>query len=119
MRKLVWLLMVTSLPAFAADFSGVWKVDGSISDHPVTPTCTLKQADNLVTGTCTLLDGDHTADVTGEVKEKQLTWRYKVTYEGTTYTLTYVGTLDSDTSIKGSVTADPSDTDGDFTAKKQ
>jgi hypothetical protein len=48
-----------------------------------------------------------------------VTWRYKLDYQGTTYTLTYVGTLDSDTSIKGSVTADPSDTDGDFTAKKQ
>jgi hypothetical protein len=117
-RKLACLLMVTSLPAFAADFSGVWKVDGSIQDHPITPTCTLKQADNLVTGTCTL-DADHTADVTGEVKEKHVTWRYKLDYQGTTYTLTYVGSLDTDSSIKGSVSADPSDTDGDFTAKKQ
>jgi hypothetical protein len=118
MRKIVWLFLVTSLPAFAADFSGVWKVDGSIEDHPITPTCTLKQSDNLITGSCTL-DADHAADVTGEVKEKQLTWRYKVEYQGTTYTLTYVGSLDSETSIKGSVSADPSDTDGDFTAKKQ
>jgi hypothetical protein len=118
MRKLVWLLLITSLPAFAADFSGVWKVDGSIQDHPITPTCTLKQADNLITGTCTL-DADHTADVTGEVKEKHVTWRYKLDYQGTTYTLTYAGSLDTDNSLKGSVSADPSDTDGDFTAKKQ
>jgi hypothetical protein len=118
MKKIVWLFLMTSLPAFAADFSGVWKVDGAIEDHPITPTCTLKQGDNHVTGSCTL-DVDHVADVTGEVKEKQLTWRYKVEYQGTTYTLTYVGTLESDASIKGSVTADPSDTDGDFTAKKQ
>jgi hypothetical protein len=119
MKRIVWFFLMTSLSAFAANVSGVWKVDGSIEDHPITPTCTLKQADNKITGTCTTLDADHTADVTGEVKEKQLTWRYKVEYQGTAYTLTYVGTLDSDASIKGSVSADPSDTDGDFVAKKQ
>ena len=119
MKKIVCLLCITSIPAFAADISGVWKVDGSIEDHPITPTCNLTQADNKITGTCTTLDSAHTADVTGEVKDKQLTWRYKVEYQGTTYTLTYVGSLDSDASIKGSVSADPSDTDGDFVAKKQ
>jgi hypothetical protein len=118
MKKIVWLLLMTSLPALAADFSGVWKVDGAIEDHPITPICTLKQSGDKVTGSCTL-DADHAADVTGEVKEKQLTWRYKVEYQGTIYTLTYVGSLDSESSIKGSVSADPSDTDGDFTARKQ
>jgi hypothetical protein len=118
MKKVVCLLMFASLPALADDFSGVWKIDGSIADHPVTPTCTLKQTDTQISGNCKV-DDDHVQNVEGSVKEKQVTWKYDQEYEGTVYTLTYTGTLDSNTSIKGTVTADPSDTSGDFTAKKQ
>ena len=39
-----------------------------------------------------------------------MTWKYDQEYEGNVYTLTYTGTLDSNTSIKGTVTADPSET---------
>ena len=118
MNKLVCLLMFVSLPALADDFSGVWKVDGSIADHPVTPTCTLKQTDTQISGTCKVID-DHVVKAEGSVKDKQITWKYDQEYEGTVYVLTYTGTLDSSTSLKGTVTADPSDSAGDFTAKKQ
>ncbi len=118
MKKVVCLLMFASLPAWADDVSGVWKVDGSIADHPITPTCTLKQVDNKISGNCKV-DGDHVLTVEGSVKEKQVVWKYDQEYEGTVYTLTYTGALDSNTSLKGTVTADPSDTTGDFTAKKQ
>jgi hypothetical protein len=57
--------------------------------------------------------------VAGEVKGKDVSWKFTVEYEGTQYTLTFAGTLDSDTSIKGSISVDPSGADGDFTAKKQ
>jgi hypothetical protein len=118
MKKVIALLVFASLPALADDVSGVWVVNGLITDHPVTPTCTLKQTDKQISGTCKV-DADHVISVEGSVKEKQVTWKYDQEYEGTVYTLTYAGTLDSDTSIKGTVTADPSDTSGDFTAKKQ
>jgi hypothetical protein len=117
MKRLIALLLFASLPAFADDVSGVWVVNGSIADHPVTPTCTLKQTDKQISGSCKV--DDHVLSVEGSVKEKQVTWKYDQEYEGTVYTLTYIGSLDSDTSIKGTVTADPSDTSGDFTAKKQ
>jgi hypothetical protein len=118
MNKVVCLLMFASLPALADDFSGVWKIDGSIADHPVTPTCTLKQTDTQISGNCKV-DADHVLSVEGSVKEKQVTWKYDQEYEGTVYTIAYTGTLDSNTSIKGTLTADPSDSVGDFTAKKQ
>ena len=35
MNKLVCLLMFASLPAWADDFSGAWKVDGLIADHTI------------------------------------------------------------------------------------
>jgi hypothetical protein len=114
---LCWFLFA-SLPALADDVSGAWKVNGSIADHPITPTCTLKQADKQISGSCKV-DADHAPSVEGSVNEKQVTWKYDQEYEGTVYTLTFTGTLDSDTSMKGTVTADPSDSSGDFTAKKQ
>jgi hypothetical protein len=118
MKKVVCLFLFASLPALADDVSGVWKVNGQIADHIITPTCTLKQADKEISGNCKV-DADHTLDVKGSVNDKQVTWKYDQEYEGTVYTLTYAGTLDSDTSMKGTVTADPSDSSGDFTAKKQ
>jgi hypothetical protein len=118
MKRIISLLLFASLPAWADDVSGVWKVDGLIADHPIAPTCTLKQTDMQISGSCQT-GADHVLNVEGSVKEKQVTWKYDQEYEGTVYTLTYTGTLDSNTSIKGTVTADPSDTSGDFTAKKQ
>ena len=111
-------MLFASLPALAEDVSGVWKVNGQIADHTITPTCTLKQEEKQISGNCKV-DADHTLDVKGSVSDKQVTWKYDQEYEGTVYTITYTGTLDSDTSIKGTVTADPSDSSGDFTAKKQ
>jgi hypothetical protein len=118
MKKVISLLLFVSLPAFADDLSGVWKIDGSIASNPITPTCTLKQTDKQLSGSCKI-DADHVANIEGSVNEKQVTWKYDQEYQGTVYTLTYTGTLESNTSIKGTVTADPSDSTGDFTAKKQ
>jgi hypothetical protein len=118
MKRVLCLFLFATLPALADDVSGVWKVNGTIADHTITPTCTLKQAEKEISGNCKV-DGDRTLDVKGSVNDKQVTWKYDQEYEGTVYTLTYAGTLDSDTSMKGTVTADPSDSSGDFTAKKQ
>jgi hypothetical protein len=118
MKKAILVLALAALPSRAANTSGIWAVDGSVAAHSVTPTCTLKQTDKTISGSCKL-DVDHAADVTGSVKGKEITWKYDTQYDGTTYTLTYVGTLDSDTTMKGTIAVDPSDTQGEFTAKKQ
>jgi hypothetical protein len=123
MRKVIvgWFMLIC-LPALADDVSGVWKVDGMVADAPVSATCTLKQADTAISGNCKVSNekiADQTLDTKGEVKGKQVTWTYRIEYEGTPYTLTYTGTLGSATSIKGSIAVDPSDSTGDFTAHKQ
>ena len=125
MKKLICLLALTSLPAMAQDLSGVWKIDGSIQDQTIAATCTFKETGTQITGSCKM-DADKTPDVEnktfdvkGQVADKQVTWKYDVEYQGTVYTLNYVGKLDTDTSMKGSITVDPSDTEGDFTAQKQ
>ena len=119
MKRVISLLLFASLPALAADdLSGVWKVDGSIADHPITPTCTLKQTDKQISGSCKV-DADKVLSVEGSVKENQVSWSYKQEYEGTVYTVAYTGKLESSTSISGTLTADPADEVGNFTAKKQ
>jgi hypothetical protein len=118
MKRIIVLLLFTSIPALADDVSGVWKVDGSIADHPIVATCTFKQAETHISGTCKV-DPDLTLDAKGEVTDKQVKWTYSQEHEGTVYTLTYTGTLDSASSMKGSIAVDPSDSEGDFTARKQ
>ena len=100
--------------------SGRWTA--RVADIPVNTTCTLKQTDTAISGNCKVtVEGtaDQTLDIKGEVKDKQVTWTFQIDYQGAPYTLTYAGTLDSATSIKGSIAADPSDSKGDFTAQKQ
>jgi hypothetical protein len=118
MKRMICLLMFAGIPAFAQDVSGVWKVDGSVADNPIVATCTLKQTDNLISGNCKM-DPDHPLAVKGEVKGNQAIWKYDLEHEGTVYTLTFTGTMDSATSMKGSIGVDPSDSEGDFTAKKE
>ena len=118
MKSILFCLLLTAVPAAAGDISGVWNVDGSVEDHPVTPVCTLKQAAAKLTGSCKF-DEEHVSEVAGEVKGKEVSWKFTVEYQGTQYTLTFTGTLDSDSAIKGSISVDPSGSDGEFTAKKQ
>jgi hypothetical protein len=118
MKRLIFLLALTSLPAMAQDLSGVWKIDGSVEGNAITSVCTLKQTDTHITGSCTGED-DKALDVKGDVTDKNVTWKYDLEYDGTVYTLTYKGTLDTNTSIKGSITVNPSDSQGEFTAQKQ
>jgi hypothetical protein len=120
MKKLLVLLAFTSVPALAQDFSGVWKIDGVIGDHSVVATCNFKQTETHITGSCKMDQSDKALDVKGELGDKQVSWKYDIDYQGTTYTLTYTGTPDSAAaSIKGTILVVPSDSEGDFTATKQ
>jgi hypothetical protein len=122
MKKLICLFMFICLPALAENVSGVWKVDGNVADTPVGATCTLKQTHTAISGHCKVSSeqtSDQTLDTKGTVKHHQVTWTYQIEYDSTLYTLTYTGTLDSATSIKGSIAVNPSDSKGAFTAQKQ
>jgi len=120
MKKLLALLAFSAVPALAQDFSGVWKIDGAVADNPVAATCNFKQSETHITGSCKMVQSDKALDVKGEVRDKQVTWKYDIDYQGTTYTLTYTGAPDSAAAtIKGTILVDPSDSEGDFTATKQ
>jgi hypothetical protein len=120
MKKLFVLLALIPLPCLAQDVSGVWKIDGNVADHPIAATCTFKQSETHISGSCKMAESEKPLEVTGQVGDKQVNWKYDILYESKTYTLNYTGALDSSAAaIKGTILVDPSDSDGDFTAAKQ
>jgi|SRR5688572_29279880 hypothetical protein len=109
-------LMLVFLSASAADVSGAWTLemrwgpDGTVS----TGVCTLKQDDGKLTGKCA-----QKSSVSGEVRDRQLTWTVDVEDQGQKGRMTFDGTLDEGgTTIRGkcAVQDGPS---GTFTMKKR
>jgi hypothetical protein len=99
-----------------ADVSGAWTLEmrwgpnGTVS----TGVCTLKQDDSKLTGKCA-----EKSNVSGEVRDRQLTWTVDVEEKGQKRRMTFDGTLDEGaTTIRGkcAVQDGPS---GTFTMKKQ
>jgi hypothetical protein len=104
------------LPASAADLTGDWHITGEISGNALDSKCGFKQDTAKLTGVCKTAEGaEH--PFAGEVKEESVVFHYDVDYQGTTYTLTYTGKLESETAMKGDVEAGGAS--GTFTAKKE
>jgi len=109
------LLLATGLSLPAADISGAWNLKGEIAGNNLDVKCTLKQDGEKLAGTCKTNEMPE-SKTTGEVKEKTVSIQYDVEYEGQTYTLVYTGTLDTETSVKGTVEAGGAS--GDFAGSK-
>jgi hypothetical protein len=99
-----------------ADVSGVWNLDMEwpSSGSRSTGVCQLKQDDNKLSGTCA-----EKSSVTGEVRDRKLTWRVQVAEDGQKGQMTFEGILDeSGSTIQGTcaVVGGPS---GKFTMTRQ
>jgi type 1 fimbria pilin len=119
---LTLFLFLTSaaFPATAADgpVSGSWTVKGNVYGNDIAQVCTIKQDEKKLTGTCKS-DATGEVGITGEVKDKTVTWQLDTTYNGTQITLIYSGTLDgAGSNISGKINVEPFNIEGDFTAKK-
>ena len=100
-----------------ASVAGVWSTAGDVSGVAVTETCTFTQdADAKLTGSCDV-DGKK-YPTTGSVKDKTAVWSHGGNYQGTDYIITYTGKLGSDGTMTGTMSVDPFNVDGSFTAKK-
>jgi hypothetical protein len=101
-----------SLTAYAADFSGKWKIEGDIQGNPVNLDCSVQQpnAEDKIAGSCTINSGE-SVDISGAVKGEKVNFSF--TAGG--YTLTFMGTLDSET-MKGDI--EVAGTTGTFTGKR-
>jgi hypothetical protein len=116
MKYLFALLALSALPVFA-DVSGVWNVEGDIAGNPIIAACTLKQEEAKLSGACKSELGN--SDLTGSVDTDKVKWQYEIEYQGMKYTLVYEAKLDSETSMKGTVSVASGEGDGAFSAKKQ
>ena len=116
MKSLLPLLALSALPVFA-DVSGVWNVEGDIAGNPIIAACTLKQEEAKLSGACKSELGN--SDLSGSVDTDKVKWQYEIEYQGMKYTLVYEAKLDSETSMKGTVSVASGEGDGAFTAKKQ
>jgi hypothetical protein len=113
--KLWSALLLCGLPLAAADMSGNWKLSGTVGEYPINLNCSFKANAGSLTGTC---KGGERPDraVTGEVTGPKVHFQYEIEYGGNKMTVVYSGTLQSETSMKGSV--EVSGTSGEFTATK-
>ncbi len=114
---LLLLLAFSAIDVSAADapsLSGKWKIHNSIAGNESDQDCTFTQTDKDLAGTCSVEQG--TVEVSGKIGDANITWSFKTEYNGSPITLVYIGTLDKDSKMAGSVEVQPMDVMGDFTA---
>ena len=119
----IGLASLCTLPLSAADLNGNWNLNGDLAGQPVAAVCTLKQDASKLTGICKGESGG--TPLTGEISGKKITFTYERDHEGSHYTMDFSGTLETETSMKGTIDVSVAERDGssfmtgEFTAKKQ
>jgi hypothetical protein len=100
-----------------ADISGVWAFQIEIPGGGTgTPTVTFKQDGEKLSGTySSQVVGEH--QFTGSIKGNALTFSFDADVQGTSFKITYTGTVDKDT-MKGTVTFGDLG-EGTFTGKRK
>ena len=99
------------------DVTGKWLFTVTTDAGTGTPTVTLKQQGDTLTGHySSQVLGE--ADLKGTVKERKITFSFKADVQGTSLTVAYTGTVESNDAIKGTVDLGGMGT-GTFTAKRQ
>jgi hypothetical protein len=99
------------------DVTGTWTFEVQTDAGTGTPTVTLKQDGEKLTGhysSATLGE----ADLTGTVKGDQIAFNFNADIQGTSIPVSYTGTLDSPTTMKGKISITGVG-DGTFTGKKK
>ena len=113
------MAFAAALPAAAqkTDLTGKWLFTVVTDAGTGTPTVTLKQQGDSLTGHySSQLLGE--ADLKGAVKDKSFNFSFQTTVQGTTLTVNYSGTVESNDELKGSVDIGMA-ANGTFTAKRQ
>jgi len=99
------------------DVTGKWLFNVTTSAGSGAPTVTLKQQGDSLTGhysSQTLGE----ADLKGTVKDRKITFSFNANVDGTSFVVTYSGSIESNDALKGSVDLAGQAT-GTFTAKRQ
>ena len=115
MRKLLALSLL-SIAAFAADITGTWKANVETEAGAGTPTFVFKQSGENLTGTYSGQFGE--AKLTGTVQGTKVEWSFEAQVGDDKAKVSYHGTLDGDSKMKGTAEFG-SLGKGIFTAAKQ
>jgi hypothetical protein len=121
MRPILIALVAAAVSASGAHIAGIWRLTGRIADVAIDRVCTIEQTEGKIQGPCKNQAGE--TALSGEVNGDSITWKYEAKYEGATVVLLFKGTIESDSVMKGTITASDTagnnTTTGTFTAKRQ
>jgi hypothetical protein len=120
-RNIALTLAAVAFPVCGADVAGVWRLTGTVADVAIDRVCTIRQTESKIEGQCK--NQASTTALTGEVKDRSVTWKYEAKYQDVPVVLIFKGALLSDIEIKGTISAaDPdgsNQTAGSFSARRQ
>ena len=105
------------LGAQAVNVSGRWIFDVTTDAGPGTPTVTLEQVGDSISGHCSSANLGE-ADLRGTVQGDQIAFTFSIDALGTPLNVTYRGTVESATSMRGTMDIGGL-AGGTFTATKQ
>jgi hypothetical protein len=118
MYKLICALLLCISLASAADVSGTWQVSVETSQGTGTPTVVLKQDGEKLTGTFnSQIFGE--AKLTGSVKGNAIEFAFEGDAGGQTLKVSYKGTIESPTTMKGTAVYAGFDDKATWTATKK
>ena len=106
MKRSQWFTLIALAPgaAFAADFSGTWRLDNLFNGASAIITCTLVQQGNALTGSCKPeIPGIAGSELKGTVDGSSAKWGYDVVFNGNAARVDYVAELAADGTLKGNV----------------
>jgi hypothetical protein len=101
----------------AINLTGKWSFNVTTDAGTGTPTVTFTQKGDTLTGHYSSQTFGE-VDLKGTVKDNKLTFSFQGNVQGTAVTVTYTGTVESSTSLKGTLSIGGM-ANGTFTAKKQ
>ena len=122
LKHFVLLVALTIVPAFAQDnaLSGNWKIDGDVAGNSVEGTCTVTQEGKKLTGFCVLGNSAQRVEITGEVVDKKVRWKFNSEYGGQALSTTFSGKIDeAGTKLSGEIDVQPISMSGNFIARKE
>jgi len=99
------------------DVTGKWAFNVTTDAGTGTPAVTLKQQGDSLTGHYSS-QALGEADLKGTVKDRKITFTFRIELQGTPLVVTYAGTVESNVAMKGTIDIGGAAT-GTFTAKRQ
>ena len=104
LQRLAVLSALVPGAAFAADFSGTWRIDNLFNGASAIIMCTLAQSGNALSGSCKPdIPGMAGSELTGIVDGSSAKWGYDLVFNGNDARVDFVAELAADGTLKGSV----------------